>query len=108
MKKLTRSEALQIAKGLKNDLRKNGKGLPVLNVILYGSAARDEADEQSDIDIVIVCDAFAPSRSKEIRAVRTASLDLDPRVELIVLHPEDLDNKYLTLAHEIKRDGIIA
>ena len=99
----SKQDGLRIAKALKQQLSQ----LPISDVILYGSVAKNKATKDSDIDIAIVTQPFARSKIKEVRAMYEQSPTLDVRVELMVLHPEDMENRYLTIAQEIKRDGIV-
>jgi len=101
----TKNYGLLQAKKLKQSLHDHDF-IHVYQILLYGSVAREDAHKDSDIDIAIVCDAFYPSRVKEARSCYAADKSLDPRVELVILHPEDMENRYLTIAQEVKRDGV--
>lgn len=106
-KKPTFQDGINAAERLKKAIRKR-KDIHLHTVYLFGSVARKEPHEWSDIDIAVVCDQFTPSRVKEARTFYALDPERDVRISIVVLHPEDLENRYLTIAQEIKRDGIAA
>jgi predicted nucleotidyltransferase len=73
-------------------------------VILFGSLARDEASEGSDIDLLVV-EKTALSFWKRLREIRRI---LQPRVatDLLVYTPEELD--VLSRERPFVRDEILA
>lgn len=103
---MKRSDGLQLARRLKEKLHQ--QRIPVQQVFLFGSVARDEGRPDSDIDIAVVCLPFGRSRLEEGVAIARVREDLDLRIETICLHPDDLNSKYSTIAQEIRREGIAA
>lgn len=101
---MKREDALQRAQSLKRELLQ--RGFPVKSVFLFGSVAEGRATEQSDIDIAVVCEPFKRSRREENAEFLWTSKDIDLRIETVCLHPEDLENRYSTLVHEVKTHGI--
>lgn len=97
-------EGLQLAKRYAQALRE--RGVPVLGMFVYGSVASGKTHEESDIDIAVLCTPFGNSRHEENTTLRRARWDIDLRIEPMSLHPEDLENKYHTIAQEVKRSGI--
>lgn len=101
---MSREEALQTANQFKQAL--SAAGVPFVSVIVFGSAARNSMHEQSDIDIAVVGRPFKSNRMDEQHALsrirRKVSYDIEP----IWFYPEDLEDKYSTLAAEIRKDGI--
>lgn len=104
-KKPTYNDGICAIERLKKAAQKRSD-IHVHNVFLFGSVARDEAHEWSDIDIAIVCDPFEISKVKEARAFYALDPGRDIRISIIVLHPEEFENKYSTIAQELKKDGI--
>ena len=100
----TRKEGLLIAKRLKRMLVEAGVKFDA--IYLYGSVARDAAHEWSDIDIAVVCERFDRSKVREARALYALFPERDVRMSLVVLHPGEMENKYSTIADEIKKDGV--
>lgn len=101
---LNRRYGLKVARSVRERLQRFEH--PVRQVFLFGSCAKDAPHAQSDIDVAIVADPFARSKVKELVALYRAIRDLDTRIELIVLHPEDIGDPYLTVVKEIERHGI--
>ena len=101
MKKI---EALRLARMLKEKLRE--RHIPVRQMLLYGSAARDVARDDSDIDIAVICDPFRKTRLEENMEVSRNRWDIDLRIETVCLRLEDLEDPYFDLAREVKKHGI--
>jgi len=63
-------------------------------VILFGSRARDDSREQSDVDLIVVeAEPFGPERSrhKEIVRLRQALRPFRVPVDVLVYSQEDVD-----------------
>jgi predicted nucleotidyltransferase len=99
-----RSEGLALAKRFRSALQ--ARGVPVQRLLVYGSVARDEATEDSDLDIAVVCAPFRPTRHEENMELRRARRDIDPRISPFSLHADDFDKSYFSLPWEILREGI--
>ena len=96
---------MSVAQRLKKAILKRQE-INLHHVFLFGSVARKTAQEWSDIDVAVVCDRFEPSKVKEARMFYALIPERDVRMSLVVLHPEEMENKYSTIAEEIKKDGI--
>ena len=96
--------ATQVAQSLKQSLL--DQGVPLQNVFIFGSAATNNIHRWSDIDIAVVCDPFLHSKYKERDQFSKMASNIDVRAEVVCLHPNDFENKYFTLAQEVKRHGI--
>lgn len=101
---MKREQGLTLAKAFKKKLQ--ASGLPIRQVYLFGSVSRDQATEESDIDIAVVCLPFLSSKHDENVRFRRERWPIDLRIETVCLHPEDFENKYFTLAQEVKKHGI--
>ena len=101
----TRERGLSIARRMKERLR--AEGIPVVQVYLFGSLARSGGHQWSDVDVAIVHEPFARNRSQERRHIRAAREEFDVPLDIICLHPGDLDNRLLGIAQEIRRTGIV-
>jgi len=82
-------------------------GIPVNSAYLFGSYAKGSSNKSSDIDICIVSSKFGKDYFEESLKLRFLTSTIDPRIEAVPLHPKDLDDKYSTLASEIKKYGIL-
>lgn len=99
-----REDALQIAGRFKQALQ--AAEIPFISVIVFGSAARDNMHEQSDIDIAVVGKPYKSNRMDEQYALSHIRRGISYKIQPIWFYPEHLDDKYSTLAMEIKREGI--
>lgn len=97
--------ALSVAATLQKLLRE--KHVPVREVLVFGSAARNRTHEWSDIDIAVICDPFLASKFDEQQLCSREARTIDVRSEVVCLHRGDLENKYFTLAKEVQRHGIV-
>ncbi|HUT79230.1 MAG TPA: nucleotidyltransferase domain-containing protein [Polyangia bacterium] len=81
--------------------------LSVEAAYLYGSVARGESEEGSDVDIAVVSPAFRGMRRVDVIAFlfeRTRGLGFD--LQPIGLCPEDLGDEDNVIARAIADDGV--
>ena len=102
---MRQQDALQLARQYKLLLQE--AHIPVITLIVFGSAARDEMHEQSDVDVAVVGTSFKGDRMQEMHDIRKLRRSLGYKLQPIWFYPEHLENKYSTLAQEIKKDGIV-
>jgi predicted nucleotidyltransferase len=84
---------------------------PVARFVLYGSAARGDADEESDLDLmIVVSEPISRSRRHEITdIVFDVNLELGTNFSTLVVDQETWDTgmiSVLPLKEAILRDGI--
>ena len=101
---MTRAEGIAIARTFRDMLV--AKGLPVSRVVLFGSVARGQATEDSDLDLAVVCEPFAGTRHEENMMLRRFRWDVDVRIESISLHLDEFRSSSFALPHEIERTGV--
>lgn len=101
---MNHTQALTLALAYKKILVQ--AGVPVLDVLLFGSTATGTATDDSDIDIAVVVKSFLSSVHDENTTLRKLRRSLSRRIEPVCLHEEDLHNKYFTLADEVNKYGI--
>lgn len=82
------------------------EGVDVSKVILFGSYAKGTAKPESDIDIAIISSQFGKNNLKEMMFLRRIALKIDSHIEPLPFSPEDIDDRYSTLAQEIIKYGI--
>ena len=102
---MNRHEALSVARRYKQTVE--AAGIPFTSMILFGSAARDQMREQSDIDIAVIGTPFGHDRFTEMHELWRLRRPVNFRIQPIWFYPEHLNDKYSTLAQEIKRDGVL-
>jgi len=104
----TREQALEIAAKVRAGLEKI-YGPRLRGVYLYGSAARDELREESDIDIAVVLDAVTDSFA-EINLAgdlgSELSLEYDTLVSFLFVSEEELRRGRFAVHQFIKEEGI--
>ena len=80
--------------------------LPINKVILFGSYAKGTQHKWSDVDIAVVSPKFKDSwKALRYLSDRTP-FNMKYTIEAHGFTPEDFDNKYDSLIHEIKTHGI--
>ena len=95
-----------IKKAIKNYIKAlRNQGIPVKEVILFGSCARGGNRDESDIDVAIVSDAFSGDRFEDRRRIVPLRRGIDSRIEPIPLTPEQFASGG-NLIDEIKQTGI--
>jgi predicted nucleotidyltransferase len=101
---MRRTEGLAIARTFREAVL--AQGYPVQRVIVFGSVARYEATEDSDLDIAVICEPFAETRHEENVALRRLCWDIDVRIEPFCLHTDDFRKQNFALPYEIEREGV--
>lgn len=104
VKKVTREQALEYTKAYVRRLK--GEGLPIVRAYLYGSYARDEAKDWSDIDIAILSPQFH-DRFEAHKYLWGKLRDEETLygLEPIGIHPDNFVDES-PIAYWIKREGI--
>ena len=82
------------------------KHIPYERLIVFGSQAKGKAKKWSDIDICVVSKAFGKDPHAEMVNLMLASDDSDYIIEPHPYNPVDLQEKYDSLASEIRKYGI--
>ena len=79
-------------------------------IIVFGSVARHEAGDHSDLDILVVMDTTLKG-AKRAAAIHSQTTDFMMPLDVLVLTPSEFDankdNRY-SFASEIVRTGMIA
>ena len=86
---------------------------PVEKVIVYGSKARGDSDEDSDIDLLLVTSRPIPWRERKaiIDALFDIEMAYDAIISILIVTVEDWSHGIFTafpIYHEIMRDGVLA
>lgn len=75
-------------------------------VVLFGSRARNEAQENSDHDLFLVVEGLPKSRLDRLREIRNATWDAPIRINTIAKTPEEVEQNLTPLLLEIGVDGV--
>lgn len=104
--KIPDQQAIQIAQQFGELVKK--QGIPVQQVLLFGSRARGNWRPWSDVDICVVSPDFGQNVSKEMSMLLRLTVQLKSPlpVEPIPFAPDDLEDKFSTLAGEIRKYGV--
>lgn len=102
---LSDADLRQIIKEYVSRIRK--AGIVVHEVRLFGSRAHGTPREWSDIDLCIVSPQFGRDRQEEMTRLLmlTSTMDTPVPIEPIPFAPGDIDDRYSTLATEIRERG---
>ena len=98
-----------IIKELKSGLEKK-YGSQLKCILLFGSYARGEETEDSDIDIAVILDDFDYACTEIERTgdiVSSLSLKFDTLISLVPIKEKDWLERKTTLISNIKRDGVV-
>lgn len=79
--------------------------IPIKEAILFGSYARGNYQEWSDIDIALVSDIFVGNRINDKDKIRKITLSVSSEIEVIPFSPNDF-NLQNPFAKEILKTGI--
>ena len=93
---------------LKEYIRKLiSSGLKLSKVILYGSQARGDYNNESDIDVILVSPFFDKNRDQYIPKIWLLAADIDYRIEPYVIGEKRFNEDTISPIIQIaKRDGI--
>ena len=82
------------------------EGIPYSRLIVFGSQAKGSAKTWSDIDVCVVSDKFGKDRHTERVRLMSVRDDALLAIEPHPYNPVDLQEKYDSLASEIRKYGI--
>jgi len=87
--------------------RLSQEGIPVDKAFLYGSYARGEENEESDIDIMLVSEIFDSDDDQTIGKTWRISRSVDVRLEpYTVGRKRFLNDQYSPLLQLVKKEGL--
>lgn len=85
-------------------------GLRLKGVILYGSLARNQADSQSDIDLLVLLDQpfdYFSELRQVIDLLYTVQLDSNRLISAKPVPPDDFERGTLQFYRNAKREGML-
>ncbi len=80
--------------------------LPVSDVYVFGSYAKGSAGKDSDIDVAVISPKFKSSWEALSYLYSKLPYGLGWLIEPMGFSPEEFEDQYSTLVHEIKKHGI--
>lgn len=80
--------------------------VPDAKVIMFGSQASGKPTKYSDIDVCVVSNTWGTDYHAGTVALLTIAHEFPLPMDVIPYSPEDLTNKYDTLAKEVRTTGI--
>ncbi len=100
-----KQEAIELLRCYRNVLQR--EGIPVHAMILFGSVAKGTYHRWSDIDVAVVSRRFGrDSHAERVRLMQLGD-GISPRIEPHPFHPNDLKDRWSTIAAEIRAHGIV-
>lgn len=82
------------------------KEYTVEKAYLFGSFAKNKADDASDIDVCVISSAFGKNYLEEEMKLIGMSVKIDSRISPVPFNSIDINDKWSQLAHEITTYGI--
>jgi predicted nucleotidyltransferase len=82
------------------------QSIPIQKAFVFGSYAKNSANESSDIDVCVISPAFGKDIIDETVLLGQIASKIDLRIEPHPMNPEDFSEKYNLLAYEVKTHGI--
>ena len=83
------------------------EGIPVDKAYLYGSFARGEESEESDIDVLLVSEVFDKNDDQKVGKTWRISRSIDVRIEPYTVGKERFSNdEFSPLLQVVKREGL--
>src|SRR4030042_1826054 len=78
--------------------------IPIQGAFIFGSHAKGNPKEESDIDVALISTAFSGDRFEDRRKIVPLRRKIDSRIEPIPFRPEDFQKGGI-LVDEIKKTG---
>lgn len=82
------------------------KGFNDAKVLLFGSWAKNKVHADSDIDVCVISKNFSGNRFDDMVKMNILANQVNSLIEVAPMTPEEFDDKYSTLAHEVKKWGV--
>ena len=80
-------------------------GIPVKQMILFGSHAKGTAKPWSDVDVCVVSPIFGRDSYDEMVRLKHLTGEVEDMIEPHPYHPKDLNDPFDPLAFEIRTHG---
>lgn len=102
---MLQQDAIKIVRQYVDNLNK--AGFPIMKAYLYGSYARNEANEKSDIDVLLVSEIFDTDDDKILAEPWSPKYRTDYRIEPVAIGKERFlkDNESIIL-DIVRKEGV--
>jgi hypothetical protein len=94
--------AIEAVKRYIKELQRNN--IPIQGAFIFGSHAKGNPKEESDIDVALISTAFTGDRFEDRRKIIPLRRKIDSRIEPMPFRPEDFQKGGI-LVDEIKKTG---
>ncbi len=102
---MAKREVVKLIRRLLGRLLK--EGIPVERVFLYGSYARGEENDESDIDVMLVSEIFDKNEDQLVGKTWRISQSIDNRIEpYTVGRKKFLTDQWSPLLQIVKKEGL--
>jgi len=95
---------IEIVKRYKDELIE--LGIPVNNLIVFGSHVKGTQNKWSDLDVCVVSPIFGVDRLSERVLLTRISRNISDNIEPHPMCQKDLDDKFSPLSNEIRSYGV--
>jgi predicted nucleotidyltransferase len=83
------------------------EGIPIEKAFLYGSHARGEQDEDSDIDVMLVSEVYDENDDRTVGKTWRISMSIDTRIEPYTVGKQRfLTDEFSPLLQIVKEEGL--
>ena len=87
--------------------RLSEEGIPVEKAFLYGSYARGEESEESDIDVMLISEIFDGNDDQTVGKTWRISRSIDTRIEPYTVGKKRFsEDQFSPLLHLVKQEGL--
>lgn len=98
-------DPINLTKKYLEEVRRSG--IRIEKAYLFGSFAKGKVWEGSDVDVCVISHDFGKDYHRDKVILNESALKVSPRIEPVAYSPDDFNNKYDSLANEVKRFGIL-
>lgn len=81
-------------------------GIPIENMLVFGSKVKGAANKWSDIDVCVISPIFGIDTHSERVLLMNIRDTINNNIEPHPMNLEDFNNKFNSLANEIRKTGI--
>lgn len=82
-------------------------GISIDKIILYGSYAKGNPREESDIDVAVISRNFGKDKIEEGMLLFRIAGEVDPRIEPVPISLESYENDtWIPLIYEVRKNGL--